>query len=68
MLAQVVLMMLAQAEGPSMLESWEVPSFEVLDDSPQVFLVSREQKRECRQPGSVCVAPGGSTTVVGVET
>ena len=67
MLAQVVLMMLAQAEGPSMLESWEVPSFEVLDDSPQVFLVSREQKRECRQPGSVCVAPGGSTTVVGVE-
>ena len=68
MLAQVVLMTLAQAEVPSIMESWEVPSFEVLDQAAQVFLISREQKRECRQLGSVCVAPGGSTTLVGVET
>jgi hypothetical protein len=67
MLAQVFLMTLAQAEVPSMLESWEVPTFEVLDETPQVFLVSREQRRECSQRGSVCVAPGGSATVVGVE-
>jgi len=67
MLAQVFLMTLAQAEMPSMLESWEVPSFEVLDETPQVFLVSREQKRECPQRGAVCVAAGGSATLVGVE-
>jgi hypothetical protein len=67
MLAQLFLMTLAQAEVPSMLESWEVPSFEVLDETPQVFLLSREQKRECPQLGSVCVAPGGSATIVGVE-
>jgi hypothetical protein len=67
MLAQVFLMTLAQAELPSMLESWEVPSFEVLDETPQVFLVSREQKRECPQRGAVCVATGGSATIVGVE-
>jgi hypothetical protein len=67
MLAQVFLMTLAQAEMPSMLESWEFPSFEVLDETPQVFLVSREQKRECPQRGAVCVAAGGSGTIVGVE-
>ena len=67
MLAQVFLMTLAQAELPSMLESWEVPSFEVLDETPQVFLVSREQKRECPQRGAVSVATGGSATIVGVE-
>jgi hypothetical protein len=67
MLAQFFLMTLAQAEVPSMLESWEVPSVEVLDETPQVFLISREQKRECPQLGAVCVAPGGSATIVGVE-
>jgi hypothetical protein len=67
MLAQVVLMTLAQAEMPSMLESWEVPSFEVVDDTPQVFLVSPIQKSECSERGSVCLSPGGSATIVGVE-
>ena len=67
MLAQVVLMTLAQAEVPSALEDWEVPGFEVLNDAPQVFLVSRSQKRDCPKLGSVCVSPGGSATVVGVE-
>ena len=39
MFAQVILMTLAQAEMPSMLESWEVPSVAVVNDTPQVFLV-----------------------------
>ena len=67
MLAQVILMTLAQTEVPSMLESWEVPSVEVVDEAPRVFLVSRAQKRECPQLGSVCVASGGSATAGGVE-
>jgi hypothetical protein len=67
MLAQVILMTLAQTEVPSMLESWEVPSVEVMDETPRVFLVSRAQKRECPQLGSVCVSSGGSSTVGGVE-
>ena len=67
MLAQVLLMTLAQGEMPSLLESWEVPSIEVVDNAPQVFLVSREQKSDCPQRGSVCVSPGGSATIVGVE-
>ena len=67
MLAQVILMTLAQGEMPSMLEAWEVPSFDVRDETPQVFLVSHAQKRDCPHLGSVCVSPGGSATVVGVE-
>jgi hypothetical protein len=66
MLVQVVLMTLAQAQMPSMLESWEVPSFEVINDTPQVFLVHPE-KSDCSKRGSVCLSPGGSSTVVGVE-
>jgi hypothetical protein len=67
MLAQVFLMTLAQGEMPSMLEAWEVPSFEVVDDTPQVFLVSHDQKLDCAHLGEVCVYPGGSATIVGVE-
>jgi hypothetical protein len=67
MLAQVILMTLAQGDVPSMLESWEVPGLEVTNETPQVFLVSRSQRRDCPQLGSVCVAPGGSATIVGVE-
>jgi hypothetical protein len=68
MLAQVILLTLAQGEMPSMLESWEVPSFEVVDETPQVFLVPRALKRECPRLGSVCITRGGSATIVGVET
>jgi hypothetical protein len=50
-----------------MLQSWEVPSIEVVDDTPQVFKVSRAQREECREVGTVCVGPGGSDTVLGVE-
>ena len=67
MLAQVILLTLAQGEMPSMLESWEVPSFEVVDETPQVFLVPRPVKRECPRLGSICLTRGGSATVVGVE-
>jgi hypothetical protein len=69
MLAQVFLMALAQPEVPSMLEAWEVPSVEVTDatPTPEVFLVSHLQKRECPEFGSVCVSPGGSATILGVE-
>lgn len=67
MLAQLVLMIVAQAEMPSLFESWEVPSFELVDDTPQVFLVSHEQKIDCPKLGSVCVSPGGSSTVLGFE-
>jgi hypothetical protein len=66
MFAQVILMTLAQAEMPSMLESWEVPSVAVVNDTPQVFLVDPE-KSDCAKRGSVCLSPGGSSTVVGVE-
>jgi hypothetical protein len=66
MLAQFIMMTLAQADVPSMLESWDIPSFEVVDETPKVFLVSRDQKRDCPQLGAVCVA-GGSATIVGVE-
>jgi len=67
MLAQVILLTLAQGEMPSMLESWEVPSFEVLNETPQVFLVPQALKRECPERGSICVTRGGSATIVGVE-
>jgi hypothetical protein len=66
MLVQVILMTLAQAQMPSMLESWEVPSVEVVNDTPQVFLVD-PAKSDCSKRGSVCLSPGGSSTVVGVE-
>jgi hypothetical protein len=67
MLAQLVLMTLAQAGMPSLFESWEVPSFEVVDEAPRVFLVSREHKADCPAIGSVCVSSGGSATVLGFE-
>ena len=66
MLVQVILMTLAQAQMPSMLESWEVPSVEVVNDTPQVFLVD-PAKSDCSKRGSVCLSPGGSSTVLGFE-
>ena len=67
MFAKIALLILAQSEMTPMLQSWEVPSFELVDDTPQVFLVSREQKRECPERGTVCMGPGGSDTVLGIE-
>jgi hypothetical protein len=67
MFAQIALLALVQTETSPMLQPWEVPGFEVVDDTPQVFVVSRTQKRECPKPGAVCVSPGGSGTVLGIE-
>jgi hypothetical protein len=67
MFAKIALLVLSQTEMTPMLQSWEVPSIEVVDDTPQVFAVSREQKRECPELGTVCMGPGGSDTVLGVE-
>ena len=67
MFAQIALLALVQTETSPMLQPWEVPSIDVVDDTPQVFVVSRTQKRECPELGMVCVAPGGSGTVLGVE-
>jgi hypothetical protein len=67
MLTQLMLMVLAQAEMPTTLQPWEVPSTEVVDDTPQVFLVSSEQKSKCPKLGTVCLSPAGSSTVLGVE-
>jgi hypothetical protein len=67
MFTQIALLLLAQSQMTPMLQSWEVPSIEVVDDTPQVFLVSRAQKRECPEVGTVCASPGGSHTVLGIE-
>lgn len=67
MFASIALLVLAQSEMTPMLQSWEVPSIDVVDDTPQVFVVSREQKKACPERGAVCVAPAGSDTVLGLE-
>jgi hypothetical protein len=66
MVAQLVLMVLAEVSATT--QAWEVPSIGVVDDTPRVFLVSREQKHECPRLGTVCLSPGGSATMLGVET
>jgi hypothetical protein len=67
MFTQLVLMALCQAESPAALEPWEVPGIDVVNDKPEVFLVSREQKRECPQLGVLCMSSGGSATMLGIE-
>lgn len=67
MFAQLALLVLAQTEMTPMLQSWEVPSIEVVEDRPEVFVVSGEQKRACPGVATVCAAPGGSDTVLGIE-
>lgn len=67
MVAQMMLLALFQAGPSSALEPWQIPGVEVVDDKPEVFLVSRGQKLECPRLGSVCMSPGGSATLIGVE-
>lgn len=66
MFTTLALLVVAQAETPT-LQSWEVPSIEVVDDTPQVFALSREQKRACPEKGMVCFGTAGSDTVRGIE-
>jgi hypothetical protein len=56
----------ASLARPPMLQSWEVPGAFVPDNTPTVFLLSGAQKRNCPKAGTVCVAPGGSATMVGM--
>jgi hypothetical protein len=67
MFANIALLVLAQGDPTSVLQSWEVPSIEVVDDAPHVFKVSQAQQEECREEGAVCMWPGGSDTILGVE-
>jgi hypothetical protein len=67
MVAQLMLLALFQADSPAVFEPWEVPGVQVVDDTPEVFLVTREHRRDCPKLGSVCMSPGGSATLVGVE-
>ena len=67
MLTQIVLFSLLRAQSGLQDFSWEIPSIEVDDNTPEVFLVSGKQRRECSRPGLVCLSPGGSATSEGVE-
>jgi hypothetical protein len=68
MLTQFVLIALMQAQSDLPEHYMEVPSIEVDDNAPEVFLVSAAQRRQCSHPGQVCLAPGGSGTSEAVET
>jgi hypothetical protein len=67
MLTQIVLIALLRAQSGSPEHSWDVPGIEVDDHTPEVFLVSAKQRRECSRSGLVCLSPGGSATSEGIE-
>jgi hypothetical protein len=67
MLTQIVLISLLRAQSGIQDHGWEVPGIAADDNTPEVFLVSAKQRRECARPGSVCLSPGGSATSEGVE-
>ena len=67
MLSQLVLIALLQAQSGLLEHSWDVPGVEVDDNTPEVFLVSVKQQRQCSRPGLVCLSPGGSATSEGIE-
>jgi hypothetical protein len=46
---------------------WEMPETYGLDNTPTVFLVSSVNRRNCSTAGTVCVVPGGSNTMIGIE-
>jgi hypothetical protein len=45
----------------------EIHSVELVDNTPTVFTPSNLQRSSCRGRGVVCVAPGGSDTMLGTE-
>ena len=67
MFAQMLALAVLSGAPPSMPESWEVPGLYESDNTPEVFSLSGAQKRNCPKAGTVCVAPGGSATMVGME-
>jgi hypothetical protein len=67
MLAKLLLMTLL-GESPQPTNGiWKMPETYGLDNTPSVFWVSGANRRSCPIAGSVCVAPGGSTTMLGIE-
>ena len=67
MLTQIILIALLRAQTCLPDHPWEVPGIEADDNTPEVFLVSGNQRRKCSRPGLVCLSPGGSATSEGVE-
>ena len=67
MLTQIILNSLLRAQSGAQEHAWDVAGIEADDNTPEVFLVSAKQRRECSHPGLVCLAPGGSATSEGVE-
>jgi hypothetical protein len=67
MLTQIVLIALLRSQSGLQEQAWEIPGVEADNNTPEVFLVSAKQRRECPHPGSVCLSPGGSSTSEGVE-
>jgi hypothetical protein len=48
-------------------EAGGIRGVEIADNTPTVFAVSGKQRRECSGSGVLCMAPGGSATMVGIE-
>lgn len=67
MLIQIVLIALLRSQSGLQEMASDIPGVEDDNNSPEVFLVSAKQGRECSHPGSVCLSPGGSGTSEGVE-
>ncbi len=67
MVPQLLMAALVSATPASLPESPEIPSVFGVDNTPTVFLLSPAQRRACHSRGAVCVAPGGSATMIGTE-
>jgi hypothetical protein len=67
MLTPIILFSLLRAQTGLEEHASEVPGIEADENTPEVFLVSAKQRRDCARSGSVCLSPGGSATSEGVE-
>jgi hypothetical protein len=67
MITQLLVATLVSATSGSLPETGEIPGVFESDTTPTVFLVSPAERRACHSTGTVCVAPGGSTTMAGIE-
>ncbi|HEY5283859.1 MAG TPA: hypothetical protein VIM14_13790 [Polyangia bacterium] len=67
MLTQIVLFSLLRSQSGLQGQAWDIPAIETDDNTPEVFLVSAKERRDCARPGLVCLSPGGSATSEGVE-
>jgi len=67
MMTSLLAMGFAQLLPVLMVESPEIPSIEDVDNTPQVFVVTAEQKRICHQAGAVCMSANGGATMEAME-